>query len=241
MGVILGVISDVHANVVALEAALKAMRKHRVQSVICLGDLVGYGPSPNETLDLIRRENIICTLGSADERIAFDFAQNHRRRAGVADEILDWTRSIIQDDHVEFLRQLPVQRRMDTPAGRLRFFHGSPETPSHRLNLNQDPVSLSQLVERTRCNILVAGGTHVPFFRQVPAGWVLNPGSAGLTLNGEPGADYAILRIGEGTVDVHMDKVEYDYAAVAFDIIAWGLPRMVAEAVQQGRMPDSAD
>lgn len=238
---ILGVISDVHANVIALEAAVKALRKQKVQSIICLGDLVGYGPSPNETIELIRSEKIICTLGTADERIAFDFAQNRRRRAGVADEILDWTRSVISADHVEFLRRLPVQRRMNTPAGRLRFFHGSPETPAHRLNLNQDPVSLSQLLERTRCSILVAGGTHVPFFRQVPSGWVLNPGSVGLALNGEPGADYAILRISDGEVEVRMDKVEYDYAAVAFDIIAWGLPRMVAEAVQQGRMPGSPD
>lgn len=237
---IIGVISDVHANVIALEAAVAALRKHRVQSIICLGDLVGYGPSPNETIDLIRSENITCTLGAADERIAFGFAQSRQRRAGVADEILDWTSSVIRDEHVDFLRSLPVQRRMNTAAGRLRFFHGTPETPSQRLNLNQDPVSLARLVERTRCSILVAGATHVPFFRQVASGWVLNPGSVGLTLNGEPGADYAVLKIGEDSVDVKMDKVEYDYAAVAFDIIAWGLPRMVAEAVQQGRMPDPA-
>ncbi len=81
----------------------------------------------------------------------------------------------------------------------------------------------------------------MPFYRQVGEGWVLNPGSVGLTLNGEPGADYAVLKIEEGSVDVSMDKVSYDYAAVAFDIIAWGLPQMVAETVQNGRMSDSAE
>lgn len=238
---ILGVISDVHANVLALEAAVAAMRERGVEGIVCLGDLVGYGPSPNETLDLIRAENIVCTLGAADERIAFDFARSAKPRVGVADQILEWTREVIEPRHVEFLRTLPVQRRLSTPAGRLRFFHGSPETPGERLNLNQDPVSLTQLLERNRSSFLVAGATHVPFYRKVPGGCVLNPGSVGLALNGEPGADYAVLTIEDGSFEVQMDKVEYDFAAVAFDIVAWGLPRMVAEAVQHGRMPDQTD
>jgi putative phosphoesterase len=239
--VILGVISDVHANVVALEAVLEALKKHGADTIVCLGDVVGYGPSPNETIDLLRQERVLCTLGAADERIAYEFARGRRPRKGVADSILEWTRGVIEPQNVEFLRGLPVQHRLLTPAGRFRFFHGTPETPGERLNLNQDPLSLSRLLQRNRCRILAAGGTHVPFYRQLPAGMVLNPGSVGLALNGEPGADYALLRLEEDKVEVSMDKVEYDFGAVAFDIIAWGLPSMVAEAVQQGRMPEKID
>ena len=153
---------------------------------------------------------------------------------------MEWTRDIIEPRHVEFLRSLPVQQRLSTPAGRLRFFHGSPETPAERLNLNQDPVRLAKLLERNRCTILACGGSHVPYFRRLPSGWAVNPGSVGLSLNGEPGADYVLFRFDdEGRVEVEMDKVEYDFAAVAFDIIAWGLPATVAEAVQQGRMPET--
>ena len=236
---VLGVISDVHANVIALEAVLTELKEKGADTVLCLGDLVGYGPSPNETIDLIRTEGVMCTLGAADERIAFDFARQKMPRAGVADETLEWTRTVIEPRHVEFLRNLPVQQRVSTPVGRLRFFHGSPETPSERLSLNQDPIRLAQLLERNRCKILACGGSHVPYFRKLPSGWAINPGSVGLSLNGEPGADYALFRISDaGEVKVEMDKVEYDFAAVAFDIIAWGLPATVAEAVQQGRMPD---
>ena len=236
---VLGVVSDIHANVIALEAVLEELKRHGAETILCLGDLVGYGPSPNETIELVRSENLLCTLGAADERIAFDFARQKLPREGVADATLEWTRTVIEPRHVEFLRGLPVQQRLNTPAGRLRFFHGSPESPTERINLNQDPIRLGQLLERNRSSILVCGGTHVPFARQIPKGWVVNPGSVGLSLNGEPGADYALLRIGEGgEVEVAMDKVEYDFAAVAFDIIAWGLPPMVAEAVQQGRMPE---
>lgn len=238
---LVGVISDVHANVVALEAVLDSLRRKGVDTIACLGDIVGYGPSPNETIDLLRSEGVICSLGAADERIAYDFARLKLPRAGVADQILEWTRSVLEPRNVEFLRGLPVQHRLATPAGRFRFFHGTPDTPSERLNLNQDPNSLTRLLAHNRCTVLAAGGTHVPYFRQLPAGAVLNPGSVGLALNGEPGADYAMVRLEEDTVEVSMDKIEYDFGAVAFDIIAWGLPSVVADAVQQGRMPERID
>ena len=238
---IIGVISDIHANVVALEAALQVLKEKKVNTVICLGDLVGYGPSPNETIDLIRSEGVMCTLGAADERIAFDFAREKMPRQGVADQILEWTRTVIEARHVEFLRSLPIQQRINTPAGKMRFFHGSPDTPGEKINLNQDPIRLGKLLDQQRCTILACGGTHVPVVRKLTMGTLLNPGSVGLSLNGEPGADYALVRISnDGKIEVEMDKVEYDFAAVAFDIIAWGLPATVAEAIQQGRMPASA-
>ena len=234
---LIGLISDVHANVLALEAALAALKRSGATTVLCLGDLVGYGPAPNETIDLLRSERVLCTLGEADERIAYGFA-TRAKRAGVADETIEWTRTVIEPDHVQWLRSLPVQRRFDTPAGRLRWFHGSADDPADRINLQQDPISLTKLLQRHRCTILSCGGSHVPYFRKVAsAGWVVNPGSVGLSLNGEPGADYALVRIDGDGVDVRMDKVDYDVAAVAFDIVAWGLPAVIAEAVQRGRMP----
>ena len=238
---VIGLISDVHANVIALEAVLAELRAQGADTIVCLGDLVGYGPAPNETVELVRKSGLLCTLGAADERIAFDFARRRVSRKGVADEILEWTRDVIDPRHVQFLQTLPVQRRLETPVGRLRFFHGTAEDPAERLDLQQDPITLTRLLERHRCTILACGGSHVPYFRKLHSGWVVNPGSVGLSLNGEPGADYALLTIRDGAVDITMDKVEYDFAAVAFDIVAWGLPAMVAEAIQMGRMPERPD
>ena len=235
---ILGIISDVHANVVALEAVVDALRRRGANTIICLGDLVGYGPSPNETIELLRHEGIVCTLGPADERIAFDFARGNLPRQGVADTTLEWTREVIEPRNIEFLRNLPVQHRIESEAGRLRFFHGTPETPSERLNMNQDPRVLAKLLEKFRCRLLAAGGTHVPYFRELPAGALINPGSVGLSLNGEPGADYALITTTDDGLEIVMDKVDYDYAAVAFDIVAWGLPEVIAEAIQRGRMTE---
>lgn len=238
----IGLISDVHANVIALEAALEQLNLRGAETIICLGDLVGYGPSPNEAIDLLRREGVVCTLGAADERLAYGFARRKAPRQGVADEILEWTREMLDPRHLQFLQSLPVQQRIQTPAGWMRFFHGSLEDANERLNISQDPITLSRMLQRHKCSILAAGSTHVPFYRHLPkAGLVVNPGSVGLSLNGEPGADYALLEISSEETVVKMDKVEYDFAAVAFDIVAWGLPSMVADAIQMGRMPDKME
>lgn len=236
----IALISDVHANVIALEAVLAAIKRRGADTILCLGDLVGYGPAPNETIELIRDAGVVCTLGATDERLAFDFISTGKRRRGVADEILAWTKGVIEPRHLSFLQSLPVQQRLSTPAGWLRFFHGTVDNTAERLNLNQDPHSLARMLERHRCSILASGATHVPFFRRVGAGGlVVNPGSVGLSLNGEPGADYAMLTMDDADgVEIMMDKVEYDYAAVAFEIVAWGISPMVAEAVQMGRLPD---
>jgi putative phosphoesterase len=239
--VIIGVISDVHANVLALEAALAALDRAGARTIICLGDMVGYGPAPNEAIDLLRTRNVHCTLGEADERIAFGFAKRSAR-AGVADQTIEWAKSVLEPRHVEWLRGLPIQHRLDTPAGRIRSFHGTASDTSGRVDLQQDPRSLTRLLQEHRCTVLACGGTHVPYFKRVSGvGWVLNPGSVGLSLNGEPGADYALVTIDDAGIGVRMDKIEYDYAAVAFDIVAWGLPKVIAEAVKRGRMPDASE
>ena len=172
---ILGVISDVHANILALEAVVTVLREKGADTIICLGDVVGYGPSPNETIDLLRQEGVMCTLGAADEQIAFEFAKPQKQRAGVADEILEWTRTVIEPRHVDFLRNLPLQLRLNTPVGRLRFFHSTLHKPGERLDLNQDVIGLTKLLEEYRCTILATGKTHVPFLQKTADGLDYQP------------------------------------------------------------------
>lgn len=230
------IISDIHANIVALESVMTKVKVHRPDVILCLGDLVGYGPHPNEVVEYIRNSNIVCTLGGADERLAYDFARDKRPRAGVADKTLEWTRTVIEEHNLAFLRNLPIQARVNTPFGRLRFFHASIDTTQRTVRLGNDPIA-EKYFKSHRAKIIAYGKTHVPQIRKGPFGVVVNPGSVGLSLNGEPGADYAVLDITADKVSVEMDKVEYDFAAVAFEIAAWELPSVVGEAVQQGKMP----
>lgn len=235
----LGIISDLHANIVALDAVLEVFRRDKVDKIVCLGDLVGYGPFPNETVERVKTSGMICTLGAADERVAYSFAHGQPFGKGVSDLTLAWTCDVIGADERDFLRTLPLQQRLETPAGRLRAFHGTPTDPGGRLDLSLSAPELAQLLHENRASLIACGGSHIPYAREVKGGWFINPGSVGLSLNGEPGADYALVDIAEGGegVKVTLGKARYDFAAVAFDVIAWGLPDVVAETLKHGRLP----
>lgn len=231
---ILGIISDIQANVLALDAVLNALEKQGADTIICLGDLVGYGPYPDAVISAIRNRNIQCTLGSADEQLAFNFAKD--KASGVGDATIEWTRRVTKPESIEYLKTLPAQQRLRTPYGRLRFFHGTLESNAEPLDLTQGDAALQRELEDARCSIIACGKTHIPSIVALPNGYIINPGSVGLSLNGEPGADYALAEISKTNVRASIHKVPYDYDAVAFDIDSWDLPEVVAYAIRHGKM-----
>ncbi|MBM5569836.1 metallophosphoesterase family protein, partial [Klebsiella quasipneumoniae] len=89
---------------------------------------------------------------------------------------------------------------------------------------------------RTRWGVFA--GRHIPFYRRVGDGLLIDPGSVGLTLGGEPGADVLILEEDlEGKLNIRFLKVPYDFGQVIFDLTAWELPPIVAEVIRLGRYP----
>jgi putative phosphoesterase len=233
----LGVISDVHANIHALRAVWAVFEARKVEKVVCLGDMVGYGASPSDVINWLIDHEIQCTLGSSDARVAFELSEGLEPRAGLAEEVLNWTRGIITDEEKGFLRGLRVSERVTTPRGRLRFFHGRPENPDARLDLRAEVKELDELLQTLKCDIVLCGGTHIPYTRRTQKGIFINPGAVGLSLNGEPGADCAVLDILEAGVKVELLKVPYDYAAAIFDLKTWGLPEAIGTAIKTGTPP----
>ena len=232
----LGLFSDVHANLPALEATLEVLDDEGVDFLLCLGDVVGYGPHPREVVQLLRQRNIACTLGSSDANLAFPFAKTERE--GVADEILVWTREQLTNEELHWLRYLPVTYRLRTPFGRLRGFHGLPHQPEKRFPLSSPTAELLPIFERLASRIIVTGGSHVPFHRQVGDYWLIDPGSVGMTLGGEPGADAMILTIAEDAVEVETLKIDYDIGQTVFDVQSWGLPDVVAQVIHNGGLAE---
>ncbi|MGC3998386.1 MAG: metallophosphoesterase family protein [Anaeromyxobacter sp.] len=119
----IGIISDIHSNIEALTEVLAALERHRPDTIVCLGDVVGYGASVNECCALIRKTCAFTLLGNHDAavsgRMDYSFYYDAARHA------LDWTASRIEPDHLEWLRSLPYARALDG-AG---FSHGSPVDP----------------------------------------------------------------------------------------------------------------
>jgi predicted phosphodiesterase len=228
-------LSDIHGNIHALSAVKRFLNEHIVNSVIVVGDLVGYGASPGPVIDFVQHEGWKVGLGSSDLRVSMELGGRESRR-GVADQVLDWTRQTLAPEQLEYLRRLPTGGRIMTPVGRIRYFHGSPHDPEARLDLMAQEEQMIALAEQLNASVVVAAGTHVPFIRTVADTVFVDPGSVGLTLNHEPGADVTIVDCGGRRPRVSLHKVPYDYSSAAFDIMAWNLPPVIADVIKTGKM-----
>jgi putative phosphoesterase len=235
----LGVISDVHANVHALTAVWNALQRRRADLIVCAGDVVGYGATPGETIAFLERHEVLTTLGSSDARVAYDLGRTLEPRRGVADSILEWTGGVLEEGHIAFLRRLKVSARLTTGRAKARLFHGSPDDPDATLDLDGPIEDLERLLATLRVSLVLCGGSHVPYVRTTPAGVFVNTGSVGLSLNGEPGADCAIIEVTEEGIRPEILKVPYDVKGAIFDVLAWGLPQVVAKVLQTGSMAPS--
>jgi len=168
----LAVISDIHANTEALTAVLEDIASRRIKRVICLGDVLGYGPNPRECLDMIRATAAVTLMGNHDFAVLYEPA-----RFNIGAELACfWTRRQLEtegDDakHAarwDFLGTLPVKYNMsgqDMGMGGLVFVHGSPRRPVNEYIFPDDiynsPHKVTGLFERFD-HLCFVGHTHVP-------------------------------------------------------------------------------
>lgn len=166
------VISCIHGNMEAFETTLDDITRQQVDQIICLGDLVGYGPFPNEVIDLVQRRNLRTIRGCWDEGIGLN--QGHCGCSFLTDEdevlgdlAFNWTSDQVTKDNKTFLNELPQSVRMQTPKGVIVFFHGSPRSTSEYLTESTHDLVLLERAAGAGCDMLVCGHTHVPFVRKV--------------------------------------------------------------------------
>lgn len=229
----LGVLSDIHANLPALEAALEALRREGVDEVLLLGDLVGYGPHPREVIHRVWKEGLPAIAGAWDLRVAYPLPG--ALPEGVGRATLEWTRAQLSERELAYLRSLRLSHRLVFGERRLLAFHGSPGNPEEPLDLLAPARGLWELLSRYRAQVLRLGGRHLPLARRVGAGLLADPGSAGLSLSGEPGADALLLDT--ETLEARFLKVPYDPGPVIRDLEASGLPPVLAQVYRTGRFP----
>jgi putative phosphoesterase len=222
----LALISDVHANLIALRAVLEDMEGRGVDAILCAGDIVGYYPYPVETISLFRERRIVSIQGNHDRAVinAGSLDLNPMATSAVV-----WTAKHIDDLSLNYLRGLP--RRLSTVLDgvRVAVYHGAPFDDDHYVFEDEADESLLAMA---KCDLLVLGHTHVPFIRRYPSGIIVNPGSVGQPRDGDPDSSYAIFDTVRERAMYY--RVPYDVSEVAERTLSEGLPRSLAERLAHG-------
>jgi len=256
------VISCLHANLAALEAVLADIDQQGIATITCLGDLVGYGPQPNEVVDLVRQRAIPTCQGCWDEDIieglnACDCSypsQLAERRGHLAHQ---WTAAQLSEENKAFLASLPMSLRRD----RLLFVHGSPNSQHEYLLPDMDAFAALERVESAGAETLFCGHTHRPYVRELregsirvrvrqasdePVGMddaaerelrlplrrIINAGSVGEPRHGNTHATYVIHDEDTGAVEIR--EVAYELERTCSAIVDAGLPPVFAWRLRHG-------
>jgi putative phosphoesterase len=217
----LGVLSDIHANRVALDAVFADMPP--VDGLVCAGDVVGYNPWPAECVTEVRERAIPTVQGNHDRAVSTGsaFSFNSMARAGV-----DYAREQLDAESVEWLGSLPTERTV--ADGRVKLVHGHPDDPDHYTRPHEfGPALLDDE------DVLVMGHTHVQHHEVYDEGIVMNPGSVGQPRDGDKRAAYAILDLDAMTVEER--RVDYSIRPVIDAVREAGLPERIGTRLLDGK------
>jgi putative phosphoesterase len=232
------IISDIHGNIGALEAVLDDLKTQRVESVYCLGDLVGYAAFPNEVIDRIRAEHIPTIVGNYDDGVGFDrdecgcaYRDPEEQRLG--DLSLRWTQRTVTPERKEFLRSLQAEIRFEADGKRFRLVHGSPRRMNEYLFEDRPLSSFQRLAATSDCDVLIFGHTHKPYTKRVDGVLFINAGSVGKPKDNDPRACCVVLDT-SGEVSVEFRRIPYDIARMAAAIRASELPDKFAADIETG-------
>ena len=228
-------ITDIHGNLPALEVSLAAIEEIGVDEIYCGGDLVGYGPHPNEVCALIKERAIPTIYGNYDYAIARDFhdcgcayVTEHDRELG--QQSVDWTLLHTDKASKDFMRELPFDLHFPVGDQDIHLVHGSPRKVNEYLFEDKPARLYERLARSEEAQVMVFGHTHKPWIHEYGGVLFVNCGSVGKPKDGDPRAAFAILEAQEtGPLRASIERVPYDAEAVAREVVAVGLPGEYAE------------
>ncbi len=241
-------LSDVHANLPALEAVLANLAAAEpVDATYHLGDLVGYAPWPDEVVAAIRGAGIAGIAGNYDSTVATDYQHCGCRYEDPIQEELahvsyQWTRTRVSPATRAFLGGLPF--RLDLlPLGghvagpRLALVHGTPTlntlywTDDRPDDFARKMIAIAGLKPG---DAVAFGHTHKPWTRDVDGVQLVNTGSVGRPKDGDPRAGYVVVTIGAGPVTVEFRRIDYDVERAVRAISEAGLPEAFGTFLRTG-------
>lgn len=199
------VISDIHGNMEALTSVIQIPH----DEVLCLGDLVDYGPSPAEVIEFLKARNIPVIKGNHDNAVATGLecgCSYELKYLSIATR--DYTRSTLDKGHIDFLKSLPSEIERDFNGIKVHFTHGSPRSFYEYIRPETPENELKEMTGEINADLLFVGHTHIPFEKQVGDLRIVNVGSVGQPRNGDSRASSVLLDT--DTMEIEFIKTEYD-------------------------------
>lgn len=228
----IAVISDIHANVYALMNALEDIDSEKVDTIICLGDLVGYGPHPNEVISMIRRRHILCIKGNYDISVV-DNEYSFIRETHINSFSLPWTVNELREENRIFLKNLSTSLTLNILNKNLLFVHGSPNKINEYL-LKDDDNTLNIMNDLNE-DVLICAHTHIPGIKEFANKVYINCGSVGKPKIGRPNSTYCILTItNEDGMKVQIKEIPYAYKRIIKDMTILEFPNGLIQSLENG-------
>lgn len=246
-------ISDIHGNLQAFEAALDAIDRRGVDGILCLGDVVGYGPNPAECLDLVAERRIFTVQGNHDLSV-IDNVEAHRFTP-TARLSMEFTRDRLDDRHREQIAAMPKIADLDDAT----MCHASPIDDAGSDYIHDQKIAALAYGGFTN-HCLFVGHTHIPIAFGTPEvgyapveprhvrvaflphnlpmrldphyRYIINPGSVGQPRDGNPDASFGILDVEQRTFTVH--RIPYAVEQTQQAILRAGLPNFLAHRLRLG-------
>jgi putative phosphoesterase len=225
------VISDIHSNLDAFEAVIAQLPKY--DELLCLGDLVGYGPQPNEVVERLQQlQPRVVLMGNHDYAVVTGDTEGFSSHAA---EAVEWTIRHITQKNRDYLAKMQPSEKLEAIGIPVAIFHGSPRDPLSEYIFPGIPDALARkLIQKGEAKIVLLGHTHMPMLYSFDGEILGNPGSIGQPRDGDPRASFAVLTISDHRFSFDIERVLYDVDPVAEKIIRAGLPRFLAERLYIG-------
>jgi putative phosphoesterase len=196
----IAVLSDLHANPPALRAVLDDAGA--VDAIFCLGDLVDYGPQPNEVIATVRARATKAIRGNHDQALAFDMecgCAEAFRTLSVGTR--SYHKTLLSRDEIDYLKSLPLSDSVTLGDARFYLCHASPQGDLFRyLRPNTSEEIWRSEIAGVDADVIFTGHTHLPMIKRIGKKTIVNPGSVGQPRDNDPRAAYALWSDGEITL-----------------------------------------
>ena len=217
----IAIISDIHANTLALEAVLNQINSFGADKIFCLGDILMAGYDPNGTAKtILELDNLEIIQGNTDKMVAcfsqelLEKAKNKFPCMGYA---LEDDLKIIDEKYKDFVRNLPENRYIEINGLKIQLVHGSPRQQDENIYPNLALNDVEKMVENSSADLILCGHTHIPCGYSLNSGkTVVNVGSVGRSMTEDKMPYWAMLEINDnGKFQIEHKSVNYDNVKVS--------------------------